>query len=121
MRFIGVDLHKTYAYVFELGQDGAKKHYRVTLGTDELSAFLGSLDQDAQVVVEASTNSFRSVSSLRRIMSPSRGPAKSTRKRASWAGSASARSSVTPAVFTHSFNGACLWRAGARPHDNDSC
>lgn len=59
MRFIGVDLHKSYAYVFELGQDGGKKHYRVSIGNDELPAFLNSLDQDAQVVVEASTNSFR--------------------------------------------------------------
>ena len=59
MRSIGIDLHKTYAYVFELGQDGGKKHYRVGLTDDELATFLETLSQDAQVVLEASTSSFR--------------------------------------------------------------
>ena len=59
MRSIGIDLHKSYAYVFELGQDGAKKHYRVELTDAELSSFFGTLGQDAQVVVEASTSSYR--------------------------------------------------------------
>ena len=59
MRSIGIDLHKTYAYVFELDRDGAKKHYRVALTEDELTSFFRTLGQDAQVVMEASTGSFR--------------------------------------------------------------
>lgn len=59
MRSIGIDLHKTYAYVVELSHDGDKKHYRVALTDDELPPFFDTLDEDAQVVVEASTSSFR--------------------------------------------------------------
>lgn len=59
MRSIGIDLHKTYAHVFELGEHGGGKHYRVPLTETDLAAFLRTLDQDAQVVMEASTSSFR--------------------------------------------------------------
>ena len=59
MRSIGVDIHKDYAYVFDLGMDGEKKHSKVPLFGDEMAQFLSSLDQNTQVVVEASTNSAR--------------------------------------------------------------
>jgi transposase len=59
MRSLGVDIHKDYIYVFELGKDGTSKHLKIALHDDEMTEFLQSLDQDTQVVVEASTNSFR--------------------------------------------------------------
>ncbi|MCW5866014.1 MAG: IS110 family transposase [Candidatus Eremiobacteraeota bacterium] len=59
MRFIGVDLHKAYAYVVELSADLQKKHYRLCLTSEALSSFLETLDKECQVVLEASTTSFR--------------------------------------------------------------
>ena len=59
MRSIGVDIHKDYAYVFELAGDGTKKHCKIPLYGPEMTKFCESLDEHAQVVVEASTNSFR--------------------------------------------------------------
>ena len=56
LRWIGVDLHKHYAYVAELSADGTRHEYRVSIpsGLGEFCARLTSADQ---VVVEASTSS----------------------------------------------------------------
>ena len=56
-RFIGFDAHKSYGYVVEL-RDGQKQEYRVAIpgGLDD---FIERLDPSAQLVLEASTNSFK--------------------------------------------------------------
>lgn len=62
-RFIGFDAHKSYAYVVEL-RDGRRQEYRVTI-PGGLAAFKERLDPTAQLVLEASTNSFRLADELR--------------------------------------------------------
>jgi len=57
-RYIGFDAHKSYAYVVELREDGKRLNYRVAL-PDGLPAFKQRLDADCQLVLEASTNTFR--------------------------------------------------------------
>lgn len=56
-RFIGFDAHKSYAYVVEL-RDGQRQEYRVEIPSG-LANFKERLDPTAQLVLEASTNSFR--------------------------------------------------------------
>jgi len=56
-RFIGFDAHKSYAYVVEL-RDGQRLEYRVAI-PGGLEGFKERLDPSAQLVLEASTNSFR--------------------------------------------------------------
>jgi len=56
-RFIGFDAHKSYAYVVEL-RDGQRLEYRVAI-PGGLPGFKERLDRTAQLVLEASTNSFR--------------------------------------------------------------
>lgn len=56
-RFIGFDAHKSYAYVVEL-RDGEKQEYRVSIPSG-LPQFKERLDKSVQLVLEASTNSFR--------------------------------------------------------------
>ena len=56
-RFIGFDAHKSYAYVVEL-RDGQKQEYRVNIPSG-LAEFKERLDKSAQLVLEASTNSFK--------------------------------------------------------------
>ena len=56
-RFIGFDAHKSYAYVVEL-RDGEKQEYRVSIPSG-LPEFKERLDKTVQLVLEASTNSFR--------------------------------------------------------------
>ncbi len=58
MRWIGVDLHKHYAHVVELSADGSRDSYPVPI-PEGLTAFCARLSPRDQVVVEASTNSFR--------------------------------------------------------------
>lgn len=62
-RFIGFDAHKSYAYVVEL-RDGKRQEYRVAI-PGGLSDFKERLDPTAQLVLEASTNSFRLADELR--------------------------------------------------------
>ena len=62
-RFIGFDAHKSYAYVVEL-RDGKKQEYRVSI-PGGLAKFKGRLDPTVQLVLEASTNSFRLADELR--------------------------------------------------------
>lgn len=56
-RWIGFDAHKAYAYVVELRGD-ERLDYRIDLPTG-LEDFKVHLDRDVQLVMEASTNSFR--------------------------------------------------------------
>lgn len=56
-RYIGFDAHKSYAYVVELRED-KRLDYRVAI-PDGLDAFKLRLDKDVQLVLEASTGSFR--------------------------------------------------------------
>lgn len=56
-RFIGFDAHKSYAYVVEL-RDGLKQEYRVNIPSG-LAEFKERLDNTVQIVLEASTNSFK--------------------------------------------------------------
>ena len=58
MRWIGVDLHKHYAYVAELSADGTRHEYRVSIPSG-LGEFCARLTPTDQVAVEASTSSFR--------------------------------------------------------------
>lgn len=58
MRWIGVDIHKHYARVVELLQDGGQHSYRFDVPAG-LPDFCSRLGPDCHVVVEASTNSFR--------------------------------------------------------------
>jgi transposase len=62
-RFIGFDAHKSYAYVVEL-RDGQQQEYRVAI-PGGLAKFKERLDSTAQLVLEASTNSFRLADELR--------------------------------------------------------
>ena len=62
-RFIGFDAHRTYAYVVEL-RDGKRQEYRVEL-PDGLGDFKLRLDPSAQLVLEASTGSFRLADEIR--------------------------------------------------------
>lgn len=62
-RFIGFDAHKSYAYVVEL-RDGRQQEYRVAI-PGGLTKFRERLDSTAQLVLEASTNSFRLADELR--------------------------------------------------------
>ena len=62
-RFIGFDAHKSYAYVVEL-RDGQLQEYRVAI-PGGLAKFKERLDSTAQLVLEASTNSFRLADELR--------------------------------------------------------
>jgi transposase len=62
-RFIGFDAHKSYAYVVEL-RDGERQEYRVAI-PGGLADFKERLDPTAQLVLEASTNSFRLADELR--------------------------------------------------------
>ena len=62
-RFIGFDAHKSYAYVVEL-RDGQQQEYRVAI-PGGLTKFKERLDSTAQLVLEASTNSFRLADELR--------------------------------------------------------
>lgn len=57
-RYIGFDAHKSYAYVVELREDGTRLDFRVAL-PDGLPGFKQRLDSDCQLVLEASTNTFR--------------------------------------------------------------
>lgn len=61
-RYIGFDAHKTYAYVVELRED-KRLDYRVAL-PGGLPEFKQKLDSDCQLVIEASTNTFRLVDEL---------------------------------------------------------
>jgi len=63
-RYIGFDAHKSYAYVAELREDGKRLDYRVAL-PDGLPGFKQRLGSDCQLVLEASTNTFRLVDELR--------------------------------------------------------
>lgn len=56
-RFIGFDAHKSYAFVVEL-REGQRQEYRVAI-PGGLNEFKQRLDSSAQLVLEASTNSFR--------------------------------------------------------------
>jgi len=58
MRWIGVDLHKHYAHVVELSEGGGRASYRFSL-PEGIGGFCASLTPKDQVVLEASTNSFR--------------------------------------------------------------
>jgi hypothetical protein len=58
MRWIGVDLHKHYAFVVELSADRSRNSYRVPL-PEGLVGFCAGLGPADQVVIEASTSSFR--------------------------------------------------------------
>jgi len=59
LRYLGIDLHKYFMQVCVLNSDLSKeKNYRVNLCEKELSTFLAQLDQDCQVVFEASGNSY---------------------------------------------------------------
>lgn len=62
-RFIGFDAHKSYAYVVEL-RDGKRLEYRVAI-PGGLADFKERLDPNAQLILEASTNSFRLADELR--------------------------------------------------------
>lgn len=62
-RFIGFDAHKSYGYVVEL-RDGQKQEYRVAIPSG-LADFKERLDPSAQLVLEASTNSFKLADVLR--------------------------------------------------------
>jgi transposase len=57
MRWIGVDLHKHYAHVVELSPDGSRSSRLAVHG--ELAAYCAELGPSDQLIVEASTNSFR--------------------------------------------------------------
>lgn len=61
-RFIGFDAHKSYAYVVELGGD-RQLNYRVAL-PGGLTDFKQRLDSECQIVIEASTSTFRLVDEL---------------------------------------------------------
>ncbi len=63
-RYIGFDAHKSYAYVAELREDGERLDYRVAL-PDGLPGFKQRLGADCQLVLEASTNTFRLVDELK--------------------------------------------------------
>jgi len=62
-RFIGFDAHKSYAYVVEL-REGKRQDYRVEI-PGGLQKFKERLDSTVQLVLEASTNSFRLADELR--------------------------------------------------------
>lgn len=62
-RFIGFDAHKSYAYVVEL-REGKRQDYRVEI-PGGLERFKERLDSTVQLVLEASTNSFRLADELR--------------------------------------------------------
>ena len=61
-RFIGFDAHKSYAYVVELRED-KQLNYRVAI-PGGLSDFKQRLDSECQLVIEASTSTFRLVEEL---------------------------------------------------------
>jgi transposase len=65
MRWIGVDAHRDFAHVTEIGTDGIETNYRVELTAEGLTAFKARLGSEAQLVLEASTNTFRLVDELR--------------------------------------------------------
>lgn len=58
MRHVGIDAHKHYAHVVEINAGEVTADYRVPL-PDGLEEFKKRLGPDAQVVLEASTSSFR--------------------------------------------------------------
>jgi transposase len=59
MRWIGLDVHHLYIHVTELTDDGKVTHNRVAVSADGLAGLRTQLGADAQVVLEASTSSFR--------------------------------------------------------------
>lgn len=65
MRWIGIDAHRDFAHVTEIVPDGEGASYRVNLDADGLAVLKGRLGPDAQVVLEASTSTFRLVDQLK--------------------------------------------------------
>lgn len=65
MRFVGVDAHRDFVHVTEIGTDGKDLNYRIALDDAGLVEFKSRLGPDAQVVLEASTSTFRLVDELR--------------------------------------------------------
>jgi len=63
-RFVGFDTHKSYGYVVELREGGARLDYRVSL-PGGLEAFKLRLGPDVHLVMEASTSTFRLADELR--------------------------------------------------------
>jgi transposase len=59
MRWIGLDVHHLYIHITELGEDGTVQHARVPLNPNGLAALRQRLGKDANVILEASTGTFR--------------------------------------------------------------
>lgn len=52
--YVGIDVHKDYCYVAELGEKGDKgTRYEIPATIDEIERFASSLPEDSQVVMEA--------------------------------------------------------------------
>ena len=59
MTYIGVDLHKKYSYVTRMTHDGEiLAQERIEHNSEELGAFVQSLDKDDKIAVEPTGNGY---------------------------------------------------------------
>ncbi len=64
--FYGLDVHKAFLQVCELGPDGKRRReFRVGAGVKEIEAFAATLDAEDQVVLEATFHTWVIVRILR--------------------------------------------------------
>lgn len=66
MRYVGIDIHKEFCQVIELGEKGLIiDSYRIDLGNNGLEELKARLDHESRIVLEAGGNAFSIASRLR--------------------------------------------------------